>query len=102
MKRSSAMLLGVLTFWPLLYMFLFIAGIALASASALPFGALFAVHGATMVLCIGLLIYYVVHVLRSPQKQSDRLLWAILLFVGGMIAMPIYWYMFIWNAEPRG
>ena len=100
MKRSGSLILGLLTMWPVVYIFFFIATMALAPLGAMPFGMLFAVHGVTMAITFGLLMYYVVHVLRSPRQSNERLLWAILLVVGSTITMPIYWYMCIW--KPRG
>ncbi|WP_428267972.1 hypothetical protein [Haliangium sp.] len=100
MRSSRHLLLGTLTAWPLVYMVLFIASIVLTPMEAIPMDLLFTVHGATMLLTFGLLAYYLVHALRSPMPSNERLLWAILLVMGGMLTMPIYWYLHIWPSAP--
>lgn len=47
-------------------------------------------------MIFGLLAIYLIHVLQNDKLDKDtRLLWAILIFVGSMIAMPIYFYKYI-------
>ena len=49
---------------------------------------------------MALTIYYMVNVFRNDQVDKDKkVLWAVVLFMGNMIAMPIYWYLYIWK-EP--
>jgi hypothetical protein len=41
-----------------------------------------------------------VNVFRNERVNNDKkVLWAVVLFMGGMIAMPIYWYLYIWRDE---
>src|SRR3954466_9221278 len=108
MSRRRKLTLAVVTAWPLLYMVLFIGWIVWAFASsaagddALPgFGVVFGLHIATMLLILGLTIFYVLHALRSGRvPPNERLLWVVILFVGNAIAMPIYWWLYVWK-EPE-
>jgi hypothetical protein len=94
MKRDKKILLGMLTAWPLLYIILFTVAFITMSFDYL----LFVAHGLTMLLTLGLLIYYVMHVFKQDLPEGEKVKWAILLFVGGLLAMPIYWYLKIWKA----
>jgi hypothetical protein len=41
-----------------------------------------------------------VNVFRNDHVDKDKkVLWAVVLFMGNMIAMPIYWYLYIWREE---
>jgi hypothetical protein len=47
---------------------------------------------------IGLLVFYIRHVFQNDRMQEDRkMLWAVVLFLGNALAMPIYWYLYIWK-----
>ena len=102
------MILAVLTAWPLVYFFVFVGFLVVTVAGGLgdaePDGmrALFALHIATMLIIIGLLIFYVVHAYRSPRVPEDRrVLWTILLLFGSMVAMPIYFWLYIRPADAQ-
>jgi hypothetical protein len=42
-----------------------------------------------------------VNVFRNDRVDKDKkVLWAVVLFMGNMIAMPIYWYLYIWREVP--
>lgn len=56
----------------------------------------------TMLLMLGLMIFYVVNAYNSPKLPADkRSIWVIILFFGNIIAMPIYWYQYIWKEIPE-
>lgn len=99
------MLLGAASVWPPIYLLIFM-GIAFYSVIAggndpaavwmlvVPF------HLLTILLVIGLMIFYIVDVFRNERVNKDmKVLWAVVLFMGTMIAMPVYWYLYIWR-EP--
>lgn len=57
---------------------------------------IFPLHCATMLLMFGLTAAYIVHVFRSDQLPADkRTLWVIVLFMGNMLAFPVYWWFYI-------
>jgi uncharacterized membrane protein len=105
MNKTWKVLLGLLTLWPLCYLVLFFIltfiGIFFGAASQAPFIQLILpVHLLTMLLIFGLVVFYIVNVFKNKRIESDKkALWAVVLFMGGMIAMPVYWYLFIWKDE---
>ena len=60
------------------------------------FKVIFPLHIFTMLEMFALLIVYVLRALKNERlDQNTRLLWAILLFVGNMLAFPIYYCLHI-------
>jgi hypothetical protein len=112
MKKSTKILLGLATLWPFLYMILFIV-FAFSSIffmrgqggeeSGPPFFFMvfFAIHLFTMLCIMALTIFYMVNVFRNDRVDKDKkVLWAVVIFMGNLIAMPIYWYLYIWKEAP--
>ena len=61
---------------------------------------IFILHFLTILWTFALAIFYIIHAYRSEQVNGDKkVIWIILLLVGGMFAMPIYWYLYIWHDE---
>jgi len=108
MEKPGKVALGAATLWPFLYMVIFF-GFIFSSILFLPgdggpggfpaaFAVLFALHIFTMLLIMGLSIFYIVDVFRNNRVDKDKkALWAVVIFLGNMIAMPIYWYLYIWK-----
>jgi hypothetical protein len=98
-----------LTVLPTVYMALFFASIAYTFNTPAKddpifkhFGIFIAVHIAVMLLMMALLAFYIVFLFKSSDIRNDmKALWAVVLFLGGPIAMPIFWYLYIWKAGPR-
>jgi hypothetical protein len=62
---------------------------------------LFAVHGFTILLMMGLMVFYIVHIVRSDRlDQTNRIIWIVLACTVGMFSNPVYWYMYIWRDPP--
>jgi hypothetical protein len=62
------------------------------------FPVLILAHFCTMIIMIGLLVFYIVHVFKNPALAGDkRTLWAVVLFFGGIVAMPVYWFLYVWR-----
>ena len=50
------------------------------------------------VLCV----IYVLHVFKTDRVPQDKkALWAVVLVMGNMISMPVYWYLYIWKDASR-
>lgn len=101
-------LLGFATFWPVGYMFLFFGfifmmilsgpGDGVGVFSGLAFVLFMVLHFLTIFLILGLQIYYIVHAVKNELiSQNGKIAWIVAFFFGGMIAMPIYWYISIWK-----
>ena len=72
-----------------------------SSGPPLTFQIIFPLHALTMLEMFGLLAVYMMHVFKTDRiAQDQKVLWAILIFMGNMIAMPIYWYLHIWKDPP--
>ena len=82
MQKSSKILLGAVTLWPIIYMFIFFififstilfrfepgAGGGLPPTMAVIFG----LHILTMLLIMGLTVFYIVDVFRSNRVDKAR------------------------------
>jgi hypothetical protein len=111
MKKPTKILVGIATLWPFIYMVLFMLFMFSAvffiggpgsgdTGVPLPFLLIFPLHLLTMLAIMALTVFYIVNVFRNERVDKDKkVLWAVVLFMGNMIAMPIYWYLYIWK-EP--
>lgn len=112
MSKPKKLLLGVLTVWPLAYMVLFMSFVLTMIMTAHPgrgqrsgppgwMPALFIAHLGTMLLILGLTVFYAAHAYRSRRvPENRRVLWVMLNVIGSFVAQIIYWYVFIWR-EPE-
>ena len=49
-------------------------------------------HPSTMLIVMALMVFYIVNVFKNERVDKDqKVLWAVVLFMGNMIAMPVYW-----------
>jgi hypothetical protein len=109
MKKSNKILLGLATLWPFVYMVIFFVAIGslfifmpeqgeVEQGPPGIFLIIFPLHLLTMLWIMGLTIFYIVNVFRNDRVDKDKkVLWAVVIFMGNMIAMPIYWYLYIWR-----
>jgi hypothetical protein len=116
MKKTGKIILGIASLWPITYMVIFISififtflrimsgsGAAVADQGGPPswFILTFVLHLVTMLWTCALLVIYIIDVFKNERVNKDKkALWAVVLFFGNMIAMPIYWYLHIWR-EPK-
>ena len=108
--KRAKLFVGALTLWPIVYIFLFIAfavgmmfyasGVDAATRAQEPpaaFFLVFALHFATILMTLGLVGFYIVYLFKTDRVAQDKkALWAAVLFLGGMIAMPVFFYLYIW------
>lgn len=113
--KPLAIVIGIFTIWPIVYMAFFIVWFAATAVTFFqhaqqhtPAGppALFQYivlpHLFTMLLTFVLIAFYIVHVFKNSALKDDRrVLWAVVLFMGGIVAAPIYWWLFIWRPLRR-
>ena len=107
MKKPTKVFLGLLTLWPFAYLILFffviVSTIVFApgtgEAGPPPLIALILpLHLLTMLLVMALMVFYIVNVFKNNRVDKDKkVLWAVVLFLGSMLAMPVYWYIYIWK-----
>ena len=114
MSRTKKFALGVATLWPLLYLaafFLFLTVSLFAifsseSTALLPvdsfFSTVFILHILTTLWSFALLAIYFRLLFKSDRVPKDKkTLWALALFFGNVIAMPVFWYLYVWR-DPAG
>lgn len=111
MTKSKALVLAAFTVWPIVYLISFMALIAYMTLfmrgephSFLAF--IIVVHLLTMLETVALVVYYLAHVFREPAVPPDKkALWAVVIFFGNALAMPVYWWLFVWmplNEQAKG
>jgi hypothetical protein len=110
MKKPTKVLLGLATLWPFVYLILFFvvifSTIVFVPGSGEPgppplIALILLLHLFTMLAGIALIVFYILNVFRNGRVDRDKkALWAVVLFMGSMIAMPIYWYLYIWRETP--
>lgn len=111
MNNGLKITLGLFTIWPFLYLIIFFCAMFGMMMSDFSGGGpspdppaammiILPLHFLTMLEIFALLVIYIVHVFKTDRVREDKkALWAVVLFLGHMISMPIYWYLYIWN-EP--
>ena len=110
MKKPIKVLLGLATLWPFIYFILFFV-VIFSTILYLPgseesgppplIALILPLHLLTMFVTLALIVFYIVNVFRNARVDKDKkALWAVVLFMGNMIAMPIYWYLYIWPEIP--
>ena len=116
MSKTVKLLLGLVTIWPFAYLILFFITIIsmilfVGSGGGGPGSGppplivlIFPLHLLTMLVIMALTVFYIVNVFRNERVVKDqKVLWAVVLFLGNVIAMPIYWYLYIWkDGQPAG
>jgi hypothetical protein len=116
MKKSNRILLGIATVWPFIYIALFMGSMFLslfltrggASGGGAPEGRglpiffvlIFALHFLTILWIWALIAFYIYNVFKNDRVEKDKkVLWAVVLFMGNIMAMPVYWYLYIWRDD---
>ena len=47
-------------------------------------------------------IFYIIHTIWNSQLDNEKkILWIVVLVTVNGVAMPVYWYLYIWNQESR-
>ena len=109
MTKGKAITLGIFSIWPCIYIFLFMGSIFIMMISAFTGNTpsseppaimmvILPLHLFTMFEVFALLTIYLVYLFKTDVVEKDKkALWAVVLFLGNMIAMPIFWYIYIWK-----
>lgn len=65
------------------------------------FLAIFPLHCLTMFLQMGLMVFYLVHVIKNTiASETLRIILGVGLFFMPFVSMPIYYYLYVWLDEP--
>jgi len=116
MKKSKKIWLGIATIWPIVYLFLFVVVMFSVFIAAglnsgphppgepsvffpLGFMAFFLLHMLTIMCSLAMTVFYIIRVFKTEQlDQNMKIMWTLLLFFMGMLAQPVFWYLYIWRA----
>jgi len=112
-SRPVTVLIGALSILPIIYFIFFMTVISSAFASVGNSGGkgepfkmfqyILPMHLGTMVLMFALMVVYIVHAFRTDRISDDRrVVWVIILFMGNMVAFPVYWYLYLWRSPSAG
>ena len=115
LTKTAKISLGILTLWPLVYPFLFIAfviGTMLTTVSggmrngpdgaAFPaaFVVFFIIHLLTILFMFALMGVYLYILYNSDRVPADKkTLWAVILLFGNMLAMPVFFWIYVWPED---
>jgi hypothetical protein len=110
MGKAKKVWLLVGTLWPFLYIILFFLFAFSLLFLLIPQGGetpppspawiavIFPFHFLTIFLIWGLMIFYIIHVVKNRSLSKDqRILWIILLVFLNILGMLIYFFLYIWK-----
>jgi len=110
MTRTKALLLGGFTLWPVVFMFM-LTGFMFVQLFEMNMGSkplteemvllmkiITPCIAVTVLLSFFLTAVYIGHIYRTGAIPRDKKpLWIFAIICGNMIAMPVYWYLYIWK-----
>lgn len=114
MSRSSKLFIGLLSFLPILLLVaLFVMIFRLipefiewSNYEPEPqdvfsaFGPVFILGLFMGLLSLGLLIFFIIHLVRNKAMDTtERVIWVLVFLFAGIIGYPIYWYMRVWKDD---
>jgi hypothetical protein len=108
MSTTKRILLGMATLWPMLYIFVFMAFVmgmmfiapdSTSSGPPVAFMVIFPLHMLTILGIFALIAAYLVMAIKNKGLEDNmRIIWVILFVTFGVFAMPVYWWLHVWNA----
>ena len=113
MSRSSKLFIGILSFLPIVLLFVLLFMILRLLPTFIEwdnnyepapqevfslFGPIFILGMGMGLLSIGLLVFFIMHLLRHKAMDStERIIWILVFLFAGIVGYPIYWYMRVWK-----
>jgi hypothetical protein len=114
MSRSSKAFVGFLSFLPIILLIFFFAMLFTIFPRILEwenheptppemfsvFWPIFLLGIIMAILSLGLLVFFIMHLIRNKQMEGiEKVVWILVFFFAGIVGYPIYWYMRIWSEE---
>jgi len=111
LNKSSKIILGILTFLPLLFVISFLGFIIInffsmffSQEPVMPL-MLFSYLSYILpyvfpiiLLSMGLFVFYIIHIVQNALLDTEkRILWVVVMFLAYGVAIPTYWYIHIWK-----
>lgn len=122
LSKPVKYLVGIATFWYTLYLFLTVVGVILffgyvflalmtggEAVTNLPrlfreilsLEFMLPIHVCSLFLEVGLLVFYLIHTIKNTNaSDSVRIMLGLGHLFLPFIAMPVYYYLYIWRADP--
>jgi len=98
MKKLAKKLVGFITLVPYTFLGLLFIDFLIYPQELLAEVYLNHVYVGTLLWIVSLLVFYLIHLFRIKRLDTERqILWAIVLLFGNVLAMPVYWYRYIWH-----
>jgi len=113
MSKQGKILLGIVSFLPLVFIIIYcifffsMFSPAFHESVQQPGPPVFLLGNMTemqvsmallIITALGLLIYYLIHIMNNQLLDStDRLTWILIILLANVAAYPIYWYLKIWK-----
>lgn len=109
LSKPISILVLLATLAPLAYFVFFFGMIGffvLSAADRGPEPDLFKVIFILHMLCIvwiwGLMAFYLIYLFKSSSVPKDqKVLWAVVLFIANVMAMPVFWWLYVWPGSKR-
>ena len=60
---------------------------------------IFALHFLNDSLDLGVIAFYIYNLFKNDRVDKDKCVGAVVLFMGNIMAMPVYWYLYIWRDD---
>ena len=114
MSRSSKLFVGLLSFLPIVLLMIFFVMLLRMFPDFVEwehdptpqevftvFSPLFMVGVILGILSLGLLVFFIMHLVRNKNMEgTERVIWVLVFLFAGIVGYPIYWYMRVWKDEP--
>lgn len=99
MNKGLKLFIGFLTVLPIGYMIFFFINFMSFPEKLIPFEMLFKLHVIAIIGIMGLIAFYMVHIVKTNGiADNQRVIWIIAILVGSIFGMLAYWYLYIWSA----
>ena len=114
MSRSSKIFIGILSFLPIILLTVLFIMILVMIPTFIEwdryeptpheifgsFAPLFMLGFGMGILSLGLLVFFIMHLIRHKGMDAvERVIWILVFLFAGVIGYPIYWYMRIWKDQ---
>ncbi len=114
MSRSSKLFIGLLSFLPIILLIIFFVMLLrmfpvffeweknepMPQEVFTVFGPLFMLGIVMGILSLGLLVFFIMHLVRNKTMDgTERVIWVLVFLFAGIVGYPIYWYMRVWKDE---
>ena len=104
LSKPQQALVGLATLWPvaasIITTLLILTSLNVEEGILDKIGPLIALQVFTVVVGLGLVVFYVLHIMKNSSINQDmRVVWIVLLLAAGLVAAPVYFCIYIWGSD---